>query len=89
MRASGMLTLSREEVRIMVGSSGVVAMAVTQPPWPRRVPLSLSASPIVDFLSGGDGGVRLGTCTDTERKGGSARRGKGPRVSPVDCAAVS
>lgn len=41
------LTLSREAVRTRVGSSWVVAMAVTQPPWPLSTPLSLSCSPIV------------------------------------------
>ncbi len=40
-------TLSRDAVSRRVASSWVVAMAVTQPPWPLSTPLSLSCSPIL------------------------------------------
>ena len=43
-------TLSREEDRIIFGFSGVVAIAVTHPPCPRRVPRRCNESAIVSAI---------------------------------------
>ena len=58
MRVQTRTVLSLEEERIMFGSSGVVAMEVTHPECPERVPLSESCSDMIreiDYLGGGGG----------------------------------